>query len=180
MHIECLTIPPVSGSIEEVRFDAIGECCWFKFTQCGEEWSGVFGKPPTPINIQSATAFNNERSIFVIAAGQGYLLDTASRSLLHKTRNSYLQAAIAVPDTEYVVVCDNKCLELYDTRERIWKSNDIATDGIRLISATENAVKGYIWQSDRWYEFFYDAKARIVSTGEWFAENSANDDSAII
>ena len=44
VEAQILSQPPISGTVDEVRFDAAGSCTWIKFTDENYgEWCGIFG-----------------------------------------------------------------------------------------------------------------------------------------
>jgi hypothetical protein len=109
MIVEHLNVPPTSGTVSERRYDAIGNCSWFLFkSNEGEVWAGVFGRGKVT-RFSGATIFDHERSVFIIAGGQGYIIDSTSGNLLHKTRCDYLQSSIAIPSHDLIMACTIAC-----------------------------------------------------------------------
>ena len=93
-----LSLPPVSGSIDEVRFDAVGTCNWVRFVGDDyEEWCGVFGRGFTK---DVKTVVNRYGHCFVLSSGQGYIVDVHRRALLHKTQYGWLVSVISIPERE--------------------------------------------------------------------------------
>jgi hypothetical protein len=99
---EILFSPTISGSIDEVHFSAVGNCTWVRFSDDADcdDWCGVFG--PGHSGRSAAVADAADRC-FVIAGGQGYLIDVYSRELLHKSQHAWLTSVIAVPERD---LCD--------------------------------------------------------------------------
>jgi hypothetical protein len=45
MHVELLHRPPISGTIPECLYDAVGDCAWVRYSpEGGEAWAGAFGR----------------------------------------------------------------------------------------------------------------------------------------
>lgn len=110
MHIQILNHQPISGTIEERWFDAVGDCLWVRFEDDeGVAWVGVFGKVGFT-QVRAAVGFNEGRSAFVIAGGQGYVVDLETRSLRYKTDYDAHVSAIAVPGRDLIITCDYTCL----------------------------------------------------------------------
>lgn len=143
-----LAAPPVSGLVKEVRFDASGDCTWVRFTdnETGAQWCGVFGNGDS--RGAKTVAINTDGQAFVIAGGQGYLINTASRQLLHKTNHDYLQAAIAVPGKEVYIAGDFTKLYAYSSTGLVWHSPRVSVDGLSFTGATESQVDGLVESLD--------------------------------
>jgi hypothetical protein len=58
---------PISGTYEEVKFDARGECLWVKFDLHSEIWVGTFGRGIFGLNC--VMLFSSDRRAFVFANG---------------------------------------------------------------------------------------------------------------
>jgi len=163
---------PISGTIKEYLFDAQGDCTWIRFERESEIWAGVFGKG-THKNYNAVCKFSDNKYVFIIAGGQGYVLDSRERKICHKTSIDYFVSAIAAPHKDLVIVCDFTRLYAFDTQELIWRSDQVALDGIKLDSSTENELSGKVWQIDGWYSFQLEYKNWNYTQGshltkDWF------------
>ena len=172
MKIEILDKPPISGSMPEIQFDAKGDCTWVKFGDGFDEWAGVFGKGYNSGNMDAAVLFNSGQHAFVIAGGQGYVVNIADKSLVYKTPEDYLQGVIAIPNRDLIITCDYTKLKLYDSNRKLWESDRMALDGIKFTGVTSYKVSGYIWQIEGWYSFAFDVDSRSITeqkfiTSEW-------------
>jgi len=151
---EILSSPPISGSIDEVRFGPLGNCTWVRFTDSNrEEWCGVFGPGHA---ARTATVANTAGQSFVVASGQGYLIDVNSRELLHQTQHVWLISAIAVPERDVFLACDYTNLLAYSPAGLLWESRRVSVDGITLSSATPSQVRGQVWNLESWVDFILD------------------------
>ena len=152
LKVSILSEPPISGTIKEHLFDAQGDCTWILFERESEIWVGVFGRGALK-NYNAVCKFPDDKHVFVIAGGQGYILDCSTRKLCHKTSIDYFVGAMVAPCKDLTIVCDFTRLYAFDTKELIWRSDRVALDGIKLDSSTENELSGKIWQTDGWYSF---------------------------
>jgi hypothetical protein len=171
MKIEVLDKPPISGSMPEVQFDAVCHCIWVKFDDGLNEWAGVFGQGDISRDANTATVFNNDKNAFIIAGGQGYVVNLAAKSLAYRTPDDCLQDAIAIPNRDLILTCDYTELKLYDSNKKLWGSDRIACDGIKFTEATTDKVSGHIWQIG-WYSFVFDVTSCLITeqkfiTSEW-------------
>jgi len=156
----------------EVQFDAAGNCMWVKFDDGLDEWAGVFGQGDISRHVNTATIFNNDKHAFVIAGGQGYVVNLADKSLAYKTPDDYLQGVISIPNRDLILTCDYTDLIVYDSSKKLWESDRVALDGIKFIEATSDKVSGYVWQIEGWYSFIFDVNSRTITeqkfiTSEW-------------
>jgi len=144
---------PESGSIEEVRFDANGDCTWVKFQDSDYlDWVGVFGMGwgggEDAIQISDNLAF-------VLSSGQGYFIDVNARKVLGKTDCDYLKSIIqAHPDT--VVATTDTEIHVYNVAGLVFLTKRLASDGIKLKSFSSGLVRGEVWGFDKWYPFTLD------------------------
>ena len=151
-----LSLPPVSGSIDEVRFDAAGTCNWVRFVDDEyQEWCGVFGRGFTK-DVNAVV--NRYGHCFVLSSGQGYLVDVHSRALLHKTEYGWLVSVISIPETDIFLACDYTHLIVYSPAGIVWESERISVDGITFVEVSESTVKGQVWNMEDWVDFVLDIK----------------------
>ncbi|MDN2658358.1 hypothetical protein OW491_00930 [Neptunomonas sp. CHC150] len=141
---------PESGSIEEVRFDAIGDCTWIKFQDSNYlDWVGVFGMGWGGGDDVIQIGHN---VVFVLSNGQGYFIDVNERKLLCKTECDYLKSIIqADPDT--VIAATDTEVYVYNINGLVFATKRIASDGINLKSFASGIVIGEVWGIDKWYPF---------------------------
>ena len=153
-RVEVLTTPPISGTVDEVRFDAVGDCSWVRFADAvGAQWCGVFG--PGCVRGRAA-AVNPDGQAFVIASGQGYLVDVNTRKLLHKTACEWLIAAIAVPGRDVFVACTYTNLVAYSPLGCVWGSDRVSVDRIELAEVSGSKVRGRVWDLSNRVDFDLD------------------------
>jgi hypothetical protein len=157
LKVSILSEPPVSGTIKEYLFHAQGDCTWIRFESESEIWAGVFGHGALE-NYNAVCKFADDKYVFVIAGGQGYILDCHARKLCHKTSVDYFVSAIAAPGKDLVLACDFTRLSAFDTQELLWRSDQVARDGVKLDSSTQEELAGKVEQWDGWYSFKLEYK----------------------
>lgn len=145
--------PPVSGSIVEQYYDAHGACTFVRFEiDIDEKWVGVFGKGFLPTHSCAVPFSDGTCNIFVIAGGQGYIVDANTRLLLHKTESEILVSCIAVPSKDFVIVSDFTEIFAVSVEGILWNSGRVAMDGIDLQNSTKDELTGRVWNR-YWYDF---------------------------
>lgn len=105
MEAEIFRTPPTSGEFTELRFNAVGDCAWVRF-DAAESWVGVFGHGAFGSSAAVATSEADETA-FVVAGGQGYLLDRSACEVVHLSEFDYLKSVIAVPESSLYVACSD-------------------------------------------------------------------------
>ena len=171
MHAEILRTPPMSGTFTERRFDVSAHAnTWVRFEDDeGNEWVGVFGRSEhTAFDAVVPFAIDGGRTVLVVAGGQGYVVDAQAGSLVRRTRWFVAEAAVAVPDHDFVLVAD--ATEIWATdrvsdrrawrRDHAWYDFDdgapatrVALDGIVFDGVTAAELTGKVWEMDGWYAF---------------------------
>jgi hypothetical protein len=144
MTIRLLQQVPVSGSVEEFHFDAVGDCIWVELTVGEIRKVAVFGKGVGGFKSE-AVLFNSDQHAFVLASGQGYVFSTSSMELCYKTDIDYMSQVIAIPGRGLVLATDFRKLFFYDPTGLVWQSHDVAKDGLEFTGATTDLVKGRLW-----------------------------------
>jgi hypothetical protein len=155
---------PESGSIAERRYDAGSFCTFVRFEpEFDEPWAGVFGNGTIRKRTKDAVLFGDNRHAFVIAAGQGYVVDIETGELLQKTDYDYFGGAITVPQQSFVVAHDDLSLYLIHPKTVGWQSERIARFGITLETATPTRLIGALEQHNGWYRFEFSYENRDFS-----------------
>ena len=174
IKVTVLSGSPVSGTVREYFFDAKSQCSWFCFEDdSGEEWVGVFGCSELTTSCNTAIPFSDGKNIFVIAAGQGYIVECSTRKLRYKTSIDCLTSVIAAPSRDLIIAADYTDLYAFDSQNLIWHSDRVALDGIKLDSSTRDGMFGKVWQMDDWYSCTLQYKEWKFAQGsrlstDWF------------
>lgn len=138
---EVLAEPPISGTIEEIRYNADVNCTWVKFSNISHEWVGVFGKGWYLNDISVATIFNNYEYAFIIAGGTAYIVQLIDRSLVYITKEYRLEGAIAIPGRDLVIACSSNELIYYDSNKKVYEGM-ITSDGVIAIPGRDLIIDG--------------------------------------
>lgn len=153
MNAKLLENRPLSGTFPEQWYEAMGECTFVLFEDLDYvEWLGVFGNGGIT-KYSAAIQFLNTTSVLVIAQGEGYVVDNQTKKLIYKTKCDYIVNAVQIPARDLVFACDFTNLYAFSSKEQIWQSDDIASDGIELGKVTGGFVHGKAWQYSQWYSF---------------------------
>ena len=142
MSARLLSHVPISGTIQERRYQANGFCTWVEFTPEDDlPWVGVFGHHG--LSSQSDVAeFNDVPYALIIAHGVGWIVNIADGTLLFKTEQVSLETAIPMCDSPFVIAADCTTLYVYSINSCVWSSGRIALDGVRLDSASPGVIHG--------------------------------------
>lgn len=152
--------PPISGTIDEVFFNAIGECTWVLFKDGFDQWAGVFGRGLW--GADSVIPFGNDDEAFVISRGQGYVVNLTDRSLTYMTNENELEDAIISHNKQFVIACDAFCLFMYNTGGLEWRSERISYGGIRLTHTSEKYLYGEVDGIEDWEKFSLDLESKKI------------------
>ena len=166
MKAEILRSPPISGTIPEVRFQAVGDCTWVWFEDgAGDEWAGIFGRGPA--TTDRVALMNGGPLAFVVAGGRGALVDIERRTLRYWAAAEHLTDVIAVPGRDFVVACDWWQMWAFGSKapEPLWVQA-VAGDGIKLDRATSTDLRACVWEYDGWYAFRLEFDGWRTTVGE--------------
>jgi len=170
MDLTVLSSPVISGSMPEVRFNAVGNCTWVRFDDEVDSWAGVFGR--ADLSVSQAAFFNNQRHAFVVAGGRGYLVDVQSRQLLYRTEEDTHTGVLGLGSENLCVVAVHFIyLHVYSSNGCVWRSDRVALDGIILDSWDGSSVHGKAWQMDGWYAFTLSPQPWQLVLGELVTED---------
>lgn len=173
MSAEVLNRPTVSGEYEERRFDADGSCAWVLFHPPEEdEWVGVFGRGE--FGRDAVDVHWKRKRAFVIAKGQGYLIDTEKRESIYRTEEDTLQDVAYVESRGFFVAADNLQLHVFGPTGYLWSTTRVSWDGIRNLCADGVVVSGEAWNLSDWRKFTLDVDSQRV-TGATYNGPDATD-----
>jgi len=158
MNARILNQIPISGSVEEKHFDVVSKCKWFLFEdEKYSQWAGVFGN-----GFLGGTdvCITKKGAAFVLANGQGYIIDVNQKLQVHKTECDYLKSAICCTNCELFIATDDLRLYIYDCSGHIYTTNRIAIDGIEFSECNSEDVIGRLWGLNEWHEFSFRLKEK--------------------
>jgi len=154
MNVQILNQIPESGSIDETRFDAVSDCKWYLFEDSDYcEWAGVFGNG---CHGGTDVCMNPNGTAFVLAYGQGYIVNINTRQQLHKTQCDYLRAVTCSSESELFIATDDLYLYVYNCAGLIHETNRIALDGIEFFECKAGNVYGRLWGLNQWHDFIFN------------------------
>ena len=131
----------------------MSECSWVKFQDSDYlDWVGIFGHGWGGGNFVCV----NESGVgFVIANGQGYVVDVNLRELLLKTECDYLYSCVAAPDNMFVAT-DGFQLRVYDTTGESYCSDRVSIDGVEFDGFCDELVSGTVWDLSEGVKFTFN------------------------
>ncbi len=152
-----LIAPPLSGSIKEAHFafgapggpwswarfeESLGPGLWAGCFQCGDrafDWVGVVA---------------DSSDALVVAAGEGYWVSLQERVVRY--RENSIVAAATVPDIARVLVASDQDVALLSPEGVAWRTDDVASDGIRFTKITKHLACGEAYARGSWVPFEID------------------------
>jgi hypothetical protein len=154
MSAEILKQTPQSGDFPEKHFgETFNTVLWIKFVDNDfQEWVGCFSRPYEAID--KVLTDNANETAFVVAGGQGYLIDILSRELLHKTDEiPALESIIHTTNPEYFLIGACYCIYIFDNRKFIECYNPkFMVDGIYFTEQRGVKAIGHLYS----YQFQED------------------------
>lgn len=163
MVIEILKVPPISGQFIEFKFNAFGDCTWVKFSNQDSTAVGIFGNAGLPES--SVTLFNDDKYAFILAAGQGYIVEMFTMKLTYQTENNLLTHAKAIPDTKLIAAGDFFSVHLYSVCGLIWTAERVGRDDLKIEQATANLISGTYWNGTGVSSFTLDVTSVVSLRG---------------
>ena len=121
------------------------------FPKGNPSWIGNFQRGLT--RLDEVLQHPNGDAVIVIAGGDCYIVDIASK-LLIETFGGQFVAAIKIPDKSMVVLESSTDFEAVDQKGKAWRSERISWDGIRNVALQQNVLTGEAWSyEDIWIPF---------------------------
>jgi hypothetical protein len=139
-----------------VRFLPEGSASWVGNFQGGfGECNGVFVHP-------------NGAHLIVVAAGQAYIVDPQSHTLLHHFGADFA-AVVEVPELQALVFTNGLWFDAYDASGHLWRSQRVSWDGIRSLSRSDLTLKGEAYSpfGGFWHPFSLDLASGRVEGGSY-------------
>ena len=155
MTAEILNTTPNSGDFLEKHFgDTFDFRLWVKFTDDNyEEWVGCFSKSYDTA-LSKIFVDNKNGTSFVVAGGQGYLVDIKNKSLLCQLDEMPLiESAIKTSDPDYFIAGSFYWIYILDTKgqTKILKP-DLIVDGIYFTEQKGDKAIGSLATAENQYE----------------------------
>ncbi len=182
MTVKILNSAPTSGQHPEYTFgDTFKFPLWAEFnTKSGEIWYACFPKLQET-GFNAAFIDNNGETAFIVAGGQGFLIDVINKRLLLTTPEyPVIQSAIKTIDPEYYIAGLFESVYVIDTKGKLKTIvRGGLTAGIYFTGQTDNKAVGQldtgINHKEKKCEFEFDLetfqfrlhKEHKSSVGQW-------------
>ena len=159
MTFTILDSAPISGQLPEYSFgERFNSPLWVEFkSNQGDSWYGCFSRLWDK-GLDKVLVDNNEQTAFVVAGGQGYLLDVQNKKTLFLTEDyPAIESAIKTDNPEYYIAGMFYSIYVIDTKGELKTiSPDFTTDGIFFTGQKENKAIGLLDAAMNQYECKYD------------------------
>jgi len=147
---------PVSGENPEFHFgDHFRYRLWVEFISNDfEKWIGCFSKEYSK-GFDKVLIGKNNQTAFVIASGQGYLIDIQNHKLKFKTEEyPLIESAILTNNPNYFIAGTFQSVYVFDTEKLINETiPKFMVDGIYFKSQKENNAIGNLATAENQYDF---------------------------
>jgi hypothetical protein len=138
---------PLSGEYEERHFgETSSNSSWVIFIddEC-KEWVGSFAKN-WEMNSNSILKLGERELVFIVACGQGYLIDAGMKAQINKDEIKGITSAICDHDTKKIYFSNSYDLKVLDEFGNIDVFYDrYFFDDIELIEIRENKLYARYW-----------------------------------
>jgi len=147
MGAEIINNSPSSGDYPEKHFGLdFNSCLWVKFMDNDfQEWVGCFSSNYRPFN--KVLIDNANKTAFVVAGGQGYLIDISTRELLDEIEGvPGIESIIYTTNPEYFLAGSCCCIYIFDNRKLIKRYDpDFTVDGIYFTEQNGQKAIGHLY-----------------------------------
>ena len=114
----------------------------------GRNWVGLFeGATRLSEAAHGVFSFPDPDSLFVIASGQGYLVSSEAPETWQSIDECPITGITDIPELGTIVISDLLCVAGYGADGRLWRSDRLAYDGIKLLSADVRSIEGLAWSA---------------------------------
>ena len=150
---------PVSGENPEFHFgEHFRYRLWVEFVNNDlEKWIGCFPKE-YPNGFDKVLIDKNNQTAFVIASGQGYLIDIQNHKLKFKTEeHPLIESAIITKNPNYFIVGTSQSVYVFDTENLVNETiPKFMVDGIYFKSQIEKRAIGNLATAENQYDYNMD------------------------
>lgn len=155
MSAEILLASPVSGECLEISFgEHFRSPLWVRFTDNHfQEWAGCFSKAHEKALTLVLTDEGNKTG-FVVAGGQGYLLDIAQKKLILQLEDApVIESAIRTNQPDYFVAGTSHSIYLLNETGLVKEIEpEIIIDGIYFKQQQDSKAIGELATAENQYE----------------------------
>jgi hypothetical protein len=159
MTVTILNSAPISGQYPEFSFgERFNYPLWTEFkSQTGDIWYGCFPKMWDK-GFSTALIDKNGHTAFIVAGGQGFLIDTVNKKLILTTEDfPAIESAIKTNNPEYYIAGVFYSVYVIDTKGEIKTIEPgFMTEGIFFTGQNDNKAIGKLDAAMNQYEYKYD------------------------
>lgn len=166
MKASIINTIPVSGSITEINFGNPGDnkLVWILFEdKDSEPWIGKFSGG---CSGESMLDCIQDEHFFIIANGQGYFIDTKSRSVLSKSKENDLRTFVVIKPKNLIIATDGLRLISISKNGTDWSTERFSLDGVIFDAVTSEEVIGRYFfldaQEKDWPKFKFSIQSRTL------------------
>ncbi len=171
MKANILDTIPTSGTFPEKHFgDNFNYRLWVKFDNAIEEWVGCFSRPNN-VGLDMVLIDKENSIAFVVAGGQGYLVDLVNKALLVELEEQPLiESAIRTTKPNYFIAGTFYSIYILNDKQLVKEVRpDLIIDGIYFNEQQGNKALGKIATAENQYErqldFVFDLETFELELG---------------
>lgn len=136
-----------------------------EFISENEEWIGNFTKGGKQLN--QSGFFADEKTVFVIAGGEVYIVDPVSKKLLSAFGGD-IEGVFHAEGVEWLVFQSGVGFTAVSPEKEIWDRR-VSWDGLKDVRLNSGIISGEAWDpSGTWYPFSLDILSGSVQGGSYF------------
>lgn len=175
---------PISGKYPEKHFGSISpHCLWVKFNDNIEnEWVGSF-EIGCIKKVELIFQFQNNK-VFIIANGDGYLIDVSLKKQINESAISHIESALFNKENDTIYFIDGYVINYIDSKGNVdVLFSDYNFDKIILKKIKENKLYGFYWHyqsSTDCFDFEIDLITKVIKDSFPIEEKQATTDIAKI
>lgn len=146
MKAKILNKIPISGTNPEKHFGHFrNSVMWVEFEDDdNEHWNASFAKDYDQ-GFNGMVLDNKNKTAFVVAGGQGYLVDTYNRSLLLQTEPpECILSVVHSEKHEFIIFSDFWKICFYKGHELVKQLHPVNVDGIYFTESSGDTVFGHV------------------------------------
>jgi hypothetical protein len=130
-----------------------------RVTTPAKTWVGVFAKAFESEHVSNGLwACPDPQSLCVVAGGYAYVVNAADPRQWQKLDANPVTDVRPVRERELLVFADYLALTAWGRRGKLWSTERLTWDGLRITEVTADELRGFGWdlQADREVEFVVD------------------------
>ncbi|HEX7153587.1 MAG TPA: hypothetical protein VF618_19015 [Thermoanaerobaculia bacterium] len=132
------TIPPDGSDFGQGRV-------FIRIGTGAQRWVGSFARGHG--TASTIAMMPGDQHLFVSAAGAGYIIEAASRTLVETSGTKVRGVMGDAARTLFIVSHDNIRLEAFGPSGRLWKTEALGCGGFRRMTLTGTELRGEAWQA---------------------------------